>query len=319
MTDSSFDRVTRLLAGSRSRRQTLAALGALAAARLQVARAVTQVEIAACGEAGAVCTPIAGCCSGLVCATSTLNPAYGVCVTGEGDMLPVTNDLVVPGSEGITEELAGQASEAAAATTEGESLLAAQEAEIQSRRTARNTRQSTRRTQLQSNRNTQQSRKATNRTERRTRKDLNRLNRVPQLELELSADAGEPEIVIVRNRGRASVLLASIESREQAGIFEDLSVTIAPGDTYRLVSDQSVADFQTSGSGNILWTTKSVCPEGKGVFLTVAKFGGTKSHQLTVLCGEKVSTRGGVDAASQPQKKQQKPQGQLQSKRGKGR
>jgi hypothetical protein len=319
MTDSSFDRITRLLAGSRSRRQALVALGALAAARLHPTHAATQIEIAACGEAGAVCTPIAGCCSGLVCATSTLNPAYGVCVTGEGDMLPVTDALVVPGSAGITEELAGQASEAAAAATEGEAILAAQEAEIQSRQTARNTRQATQRTRLHSNRSTQQSRKALNRTDRRTRKDLNRLNRVPQLELELSANAGEPEVVIVRNLGRASVVLSSIESLEQAGLFEDLSGTVAAGDTYRLVSDQSAEDFQTSGSGNILWTHTSVCPEGEGVSLTVAKFGATKSHQLTVLCGATVSTRGAVDAASQPQKKQRKPRAKQQSQRGKRR
>src|SRR5215212_4497567 len=122
MTDSPFNRVTRLFAESRSRRQTLAALGALAAVRLHPVHA-TQIEVGACGESGAVCTELKGCCSGLVCATSTINPTYGVCVTGEGDMLPVSDDLVVPGSAGIEDELAQQVSDAAAGANNTRSSL----------------------------------------------------------------------------------------------------------------------------------------------------------------------------------------------------
>jgi hypothetical protein len=66
MTDHPIDRLARILAGSRSRRQALAALGALAAARLQPTDVAAQIEIAACGESGAVCTQLKGCCSGLV-------------------------------------------------------------------------------------------------------------------------------------------------------------------------------------------------------------------------------------------------------------
>ena len=225
MTDSSFDRITRLLAGSRSRRQMLAALGALAAARLRPAHAASQIEIPACGEAGAVCTPIAGCCSGLVCATSTLNPAYGVCVTGEGDMLPVTNDLVVPGSEGITEELAGQASEAAADATEGESLLAAQEAEIQSRRTARNTRQVHAAQPVQSNRDDQQSRKTTNRTTPGQRPEPPEPKAKARGELRPGRRTGRRSCVCT-TATRPRSCSHAWKSLTDPGVFQDLSATI---------------------------------------------------------------------------------------------
>ena len=42
MTDEPIDRLARVLSGSTSRRQTLVALGALAAARLHPAQAATQ-------------------------------------------------------------------------------------------------------------------------------------------------------------------------------------------------------------------------------------------------------------------------------------
>jgi len=85
MTDHPFDHITRRLAGITSRRQALAALGALAAARLHPTQAASQLEVAGCGAAGAVCTMIKGCCDGLVCATSMINPNYGVCISGEGE------------------------------------------------------------------------------------------------------------------------------------------------------------------------------------------------------------------------------------------
>ncbi|MDF3043081.1 MAG: hypothetical protein K0Q71_5787, partial [Thermomicrobiales bacterium] len=84
MTDHPFDRLARRLSGITSRRQVLAALGALAAARLQPTQAA-QLAVTTCGAAGAVCTHLKGCCEGLVCATSHINPNYGVCIAGEGE------------------------------------------------------------------------------------------------------------------------------------------------------------------------------------------------------------------------------------------
>jgi hypothetical protein len=314
MTDSSFDRFTRLLAGPRSRRQTLAALGALAAARLQPAFAATQIEIPACGAAGAVCTPIAGCCSGLVCATSTVNPAYGVCVTGEGDMLPVTDDLVVPGSEGITEELAGQASEAAADASSAESILAAQEAEIQSRRTARDTRQAAQRTRLQSNRTTQQSRKTANRIDRRDRQDLVALNREPSLELLFILKEDGSELVHIENLDADAVVLQRVQSLADPEIFKDLGVTILEGKIYQVISGTTAAGA---------WTNDPVCPNGEsqseGVQLTVAQVGADKSHEIELHCGEeKVTGRAAADSSQSAKKHSKKGRSQKQAKRGKG-
>ena len=95
MSDHHFARLARFLSGTTSRRQALAALGALAAVRRQPTRAATQLEVATCGAAGAVCTYLNGCREGVVCATSHINPNYGVCIPGEGEHRAVTTQLVV--------------------------------------------------------------------------------------------------------------------------------------------------------------------------------------------------------------------------------
>jgi hypothetical protein len=84
MTDRPFDCFARFFSGTTSRRQVLAALGALAVARPQSTQATTQLEVATCGEEGAVCTCLKGSCAGLVCATSHINPNYGVCIAERG-------------------------------------------------------------------------------------------------------------------------------------------------------------------------------------------------------------------------------------------
>lgn len=318
MTDSPFDRFTRLLAGSRSRRQALAVLGALAAARLQPAHAA-QLELAACGEAGAVCTPLLGCCSGLVCATSTVNPSYGVCITGEGEMLPVTDGLVVPGSEGITEELAGQSSDAAADASSAESILAAQEAEIQSRRTARRTargtRQAAQQTQLRSNRTAQQTRKAANRLDRRNREDLKALNREPSLELNFILNEDGSELVLIENLDADAVVLERVRSLAKPQFYEDPGVTILEGKIYQLTSG-------TTSAG--AWTENRICPKGisdtEGVELTVAQYGATKSHEIELYCGtEKKLTGSAAEVKIQSGKKQSKKRRtQKEARGGKG-
>jgi hypothetical protein len=106
MSDHHFARLARFLSATTSRRQALAALGALAAVRRQPTRAATPLEVATCGAAGAVCTHLKSCCEGLVCATSHINANYGVCIPGEGEHLAVTTQLVVPASAGVVEQLA---------------------------------------------------------------------------------------------------------------------------------------------------------------------------------------------------------------------
>src|SRR5215212_1661007 len=134
MTDHPFDRLARLLSGSRSRRQALAALGALVAARLHPTRAASQLEGAGCGVAVAVCTMIKGCCDGLVCATSMINPNYGVCISGEGEQVAVTSQLVVPQSDGVMAQLAAELAQEEADGATAEQAVAAQQSAQDTRR-----------------------------------------------------------------------------------------------------------------------------------------------------------------------------------------
>src|SRR5215212_4328319 len=237
MTDEQFDRLTRVLSGSRSRRQALATLGALAAARLHATHAA-QIQIAACGEAGAVCIPIKGCCEGLVCATSTINPAYGVCVTGEGGMLPVSDSLVVPTGTGIQEELAQEVSAAAADATAAQSAVSTEATDHQAQIDARRAKKDTRRSSRRSTNTTQRTTRRTNRSTRRTTEEL---NAIPELTVDFidevdpdptdPDDKGQPEIVRVRNEDSGSVVLSRIESTTQPDVFKALSITIAAGGT----------------------------------------------------------------------------------------
>jgi hypothetical protein len=303
MTGHYFDRLTRLLAGSRSRRQALAALGAMAFARSTPVHAATQIEIAACGEAGAVCTMIKGCCSGLVCATSYLNPAYGVCVTGEGDMLPVSDDIVVPTGDGIEVELAQEVSEAATASAAAQSALTTEQTERQTRITTRRTNKQSRRTARRSKNNTQQSTRRSNRSARRTTQEL---NAVPELTVEFFAevdpdpadpdDTGQPEMVRIRNHDTVSVLLSRLESITHPDVFKALTTTISAGGTHLLLSGQYAEDAIETMSGATIWTEETVCPApgapdaGEGIHLTAAHSGGTRTHLFTVLCNGSIST-----------------------------
>jgi hypothetical protein len=320
MTDHQLDRIARLLSSAGSRRRALAALGALALARVTPASAATQIEIAACGEAGAVCTQIKGCCEGLVCATSYTNPAYGVCVTGEGDMLAVSDDVVVPGAEGIEEELAQEVTDAAAdataGATEAESILAARDTEIQARKTARDTTEASQRTRRRTNQNTQQSRKATNRTEQRTSKDAKQaareLNKRPRLLVKLSDSTvpTKPEILRVWNRDNVAVVVSRVESIKDPGVYDNQAVTIAAGDTYLFLSGENIGEDQDK-SGSTVWApNEEICSgsaDGGGVRVTAAKQFATEKHRFVERCPSPTS----IGTESQPVTKNRK-------KRGKG-
>jgi hypothetical protein len=159
MTDHPFDRLARLLSGSRSRRQALAVLGALVAARLHRAQASAQSELAGCGAAGAVCTMSKGCCDGLVCATSMINPNYGVCISGEGDQVAVTSQLVVPESDGVMAQLAAELAEAEADGVEGAQVIEARQSAQDTRRSKHRTRKDAKRSKKRSRKDTQQASK----------------------------------------------------------------------------------------------------------------------------------------------------------------
>ena len=80
---------------------------------------------------------IKGCCSGLVCTTSHINPNYGVCIPGEGEHLTVTTQLVVPGDDAVVTTLTPELAETEEAAAAAETVLTEQEAAKDSRRSAR--------------------------------------------------------------------------------------------------------------------------------------------------------------------------------------
>ena len=86
--------------------------------------------------AGAVCTHRKGCCDELVCATSHINPNYGVCIAGEGEHRAVTTQLVVLRDDAVVTTLPAE---------QAETEEAAAVEVIEARQTAKDSRRSTRR------------------------------------------------------------------------------------------------------------------------------------------------------------------------------
>ena len=225
---------------------------------------------------------IAGCCTGLVCATSTINPTYGVCVAGEGGMLPVSDSLIVP-TEGIEEELAQAVSEASADSTAAQSALTTEESDRQAKIDAKRAKKDTRRSTRRSKNDTQQSTRRTNRATRRTTQEL---NAGPELEVALfeeeppeAAEApaavdpldtppepeadepvGRPEMVRIRNHDTVSVVLSGIESITDPDLFETFTITIAAGDTHLLLSGQYAEEARKTLSGATVWTEETLFP-----------------------------------------------------------
>src|ERR687893_301342 len=105
MDDAKFDRLARAFAKNVSRRLTFALLGgATGILGPHVARGF-QLGPATCGEEGAVCTLVSGCCDGLTCVTSAVNTSYGICVPGEGGMVSTGTTLISPFSETAVEDV----------------------------------------------------------------------------------------------------------------------------------------------------------------------------------------------------------------------
>jgi hypothetical protein len=333
MTDHPFDRIARTLSSAASRRQALAALGALALARAHPASAASQIEISACGEAGAVCTPLKGCCSGLVCATSAINPAYGVCVSGEGELLPVSDDLVVPGAEGIEAALAQQVSEAAVGTADATSPRVKQRPETSSKSSrtdadplSTSTTSTTPDTTTNTTTDTRQSDRATKRAARQTKRTTRKLNQEPRLELKLTTNdstESEPEILRVHNRDDISVVISRVASLQPPHVDSDETITIPAGETHFLLSGEAATKAQKHMADSSAWTEEEVCSPvdtvGEGIVLTVAHAGATRTHELEVLCDDGHSTESTVVARRQSgTKTQQSRRDQHGSRRGKG-
>jgi hypothetical protein len=230
-------------------------------------------------------------------------------VTGEGEMLPVSDDIVVPGAEGITDELAQEVTDASAGATDAASVL-------DERATAAQTRKDTRRTKVQTHRDKVQSRKDSHRLNSGTNDStdytdyLDRLDAMPRLELMFSLDKDGAEVLVVDNLDGDAVLIERVKSLQNSAISTNPAATVSTNTTYLLNSKT--------------WHGNDICPGGQpsanGVEVTVRQSGGTKSHVIAVHCGETVATKRRDEAPSQSAKqtKRTTARSQKQSKRGKG-
>src|SRR5215211_1775265 len=107
MNDAKFDRLARAFAKTVSRRWLVALAGAAAGILRREPASGSQLGPPTCGEQGAVCTLLSGCCDGLTCATSAINTSYGICIPGEGGMISTGTTLISPFSETAVAEVAG--------------------------------------------------------------------------------------------------------------------------------------------------------------------------------------------------------------------
>jgi hypothetical protein len=294
MNGRNFDTLCRQLVKPGSRRAFVAAIGAAFFARSARAAASAAQVPAACGAAGDVCTLALGCCDGMTCATSYMNPSYGVCVSGgSGGMLPVADSVISPESDGVDSQL--QAAMTAAAVTD--TTTSSTTTDKQTRRDARQSKQSSRRSTRKSNNNTQQ-------TNRKTRRDTHQLNAAPQLELQLFAsvivrdedgepieDDSEPETLLVTNLDDTSIVITSISSLLQPTNIGTVNSTINTSGRFLFESGEFAKDNPPSSSIGKVWSDTEVCKkndipnEGAGVTVIASQTGATISSEFTVLCG----------------------------------
>jgi hypothetical protein len=159
MTRSQLDHIARTLCVLISRRSLVATSGALLALKRGSTNAASQLQPPSCSAQGAVCTQLLGCCDGLVCATSVINPNYGVCISGEGEQVAVTSQLVVPASDGVMAQLAAELAETATDGATADQAVAAQQSAQDMRRSTHRTRKDAKRSKKRSRRDTHQANK----------------------------------------------------------------------------------------------------------------------------------------------------------------
>src|SRR5215211_5075042 len=117
MDGAKVDRLARAFAKTGSRRWWVGLAGAATSMLGQRLARGSQLSPVTCGEEGAVCTLVAGCCGGFTCVTSAINTSYGICVPGEGGMVSSGTTLISPFSETAVEEVGALMQDAPAALT----------------------------------------------------------------------------------------------------------------------------------------------------------------------------------------------------------
>jgi hypothetical protein len=311
MDDAKFDRLARVFAKTVSRRQMAAVIGAATCVLGQQRARGSQLAPATCGEQGAVCTLVLGCCDGLTCVTSAVNTSYGICVPGDGGMVSTGTTLISPFSETAVEDVSSLLE--TTSDTPATDLLAERQARIAETRARKDTRRTEQQTQLDTNRAQRKTRLDTKRAAVRSRKDEKR-NREreardpveapsgPQLELTLllrEADGDSTldgdqlvpiDVVRVTNRDDVNVLMTAIETLKGAFNRAELSTpqfTLSPGESYSFISGIRTDDAANAANDKYHWLDKVACDgtiPRQGYRVKAVFSRGAESHEFVVHC-----------------------------------
>jgi hypothetical protein len=301
MDDAMFDRLARTFGMSGSRRWLLALFGAMISMLGQRVARGSQLGPATCGEEGAVCTLLSGCCDGLTCATSAINTSYGICVPGEGGMVSTGTTLISPFSETAVDEVSALVETASTApTTDPQAEREARIAEIRARKDAKS---SKRKTRLDTKRSNQQTRKDEQRDRRldarEAEEDALEEALGPQLQLELIRSTQDDtktsatvevqvDSVKVTNLDDVNIVMTRIESLLAPQDGSSLTTspsrfTLAPGETYFFVAGLTPSD---ATNDRFDWTSFVACDGGPGAgYLVKAAFSvNSDNHDFAILC-----------------------------------
>jgi hypothetical protein len=253
----------------------------------QRAARASQLGPATCGEQGAVCTLLSGCCDGLTCATSAINTSYGICVPGDGGMVSTGTTLISPFSETAVDEVSALVETASTApTTDPQAEQEARIAEIRARKDAKS---SKRKTRLDTKRSNQKTRKDEQRERRldarEAEEDALEEALGPALEFELLNPGGVPgtETLTIRNLDDDSVLLVKIESVLHPDNNNSTNRTVPPGGSFNYYS--GISD-DISDQDEQAWINQPICSgaDGAGFRVTVANHGNSVNQQHVVPC-----------------------------------
>jgi hypothetical protein len=287
MDDGKVDRLARAFAKTSRRRWLVALAGGAMGVLGQRVAIGSQLGPTTCGEEGAVCTLVSGCCDGLTCVTSAINTSYGICVPGEGGMVSTGTTLISPFSETAVEEATALMETASTAPTTDPQ--ADQEARLAATRARKDAKSTEKRTRLDTKRSEQRLRKDERKADRRAKQSLR-----PRLSVELGFKVvgSDPiEVVEVTNRDDFDVVLTRIETIEDRPDGVSLiapQITLGPNKSFSFVSGlqpEEAADIEDNEYG---WKSNLVCDgdavPGDGYRLLAAFSLDAKNYSYTVRC-----------------------------------
>jgi hypothetical protein len=305
MDDAEFDRLARALSTILTRRRATAFIGVAAGVMGQRIARAAQLNPATCGEEGAVCTLVSGCCDGLTCVTSAINTSYGICIPGEGGMVSTGTTLISPFSESAVDEATALLQDASTGSeTDPRADRQARIAEIRARRDAK---------------------RAESTTGLTTGRSTTRIPTVkpprPQLKLELTtsrADGKQVDTVEATNRGDTNVVLTRIASllapADGTSLPTDPSkFTLTPGESYFFVAGQTVTE---ATDDRFNWRDTAACDEsiGAGYLVEAALTVDSKHKDFKILC-DKARGAGAVETSSQKSRGKRKRNDQQKKKK----